>query len=169
MICLLPITKTDYLSLYCTWGIQLLIKNMCDFFSGPTIGHYRGFTCEAFQGKLCTVWQSLRGAAVQVAGPSSWPHSHIFAFLPQVPSFLGPFIWFLLQTLTLRPPLGGRGGEPWRHSPHWVPSTFPLLVPSLYPPPTAGIQSSSSSETTLVPESLLTHLMGEQSWHFLWF
>lgn len=108
---------------------------MCDFFSGPTIGHYKGFTCEAFQGKLCSVWQSRRGTAVQVVGPSSWLHSHIFAFLPlpPVPSFLGPFIW-LLQTLTLRPPSGGEERGILKTFSSLSPQYFSISSPNPFPP-----------------------------------
>lgn len=153
MICLLTSTKIDYLSLHCIWGIQLLIKNMYVFlfawfwvFLDPSTDNYKGVPCEASQGKLCTGWKSLGGTAVTVSSLSSWPHTHILAFLPQVLSFLGLFIWGLLQALLLSSPFGGGEGD------LEVGRSSPLLVLQYFPTPSLSPLSTTQCRDSELPQ-----------------
>lgn len=118
------------------------------WFSGLTIGNYKGFICHTSWGKdafpyqtwfIVSALKSLKVVLVQDSGPPAHHALHMFGFLLLAPSFLGLFIWGLGMISSSGTPaeVGGKGeGTIWRHfySLWLAPNPFPL--PAFLPPHT---------------------------------
>lgn len=166
MICLPPITKTDYLSLYCTWGIQLLIKNMCDFFLRLNHRPLRRLYLEGFPGEAVHSLAVSEGSC----SPSFRPLQLAALSHLCIPTS-GPFIpksLYLISSSDTNTEASCR----WRGE-----GNLKDILP------TGSISSPSPSSPTHCRDSELppqwdnpgnwvladVYLMEEQSWHFLWF